>query len=111
VRGHERGYLDLAPKDEELSPTQGAVLSEIKEMLLRLSPAAIDPAEVAAKLDKKELQLRIPNRYRPHESVLITVAEDNVAVSFGYDHMHFGWDESHWLEDALRFRDSSGSCG
>jgi hypothetical protein len=99
-------YFRTAPPEDELTPMQQEALREIAQMLRTLAPAHVRGDTTGARRVRKgELEIEIPHSERPEQSLLITVAKKDIAVSFGYDHMHF--DETlgprEPLDEALSF--------
>jgi hypothetical protein len=74
-------------------------------MLNALNPPQVVANETRAMLvRKKELEIHIPHRDRRAESLMITADDGDIAVSFGYDHLHFDRGQNpEWFEDALHF--------
>src|ERR671919_197717 len=98
-------YFAEAPRGDTLSPSQVEVLTELRKMLDALNPSQVVAEQTRAKVvRRKELEIHIPHRGRPDESLMITVDDGDIAISFGYDHLHFDRKQHpEWLEEALHF--------
>jgi hypothetical protein len=98
-------YFAEAPPANVLTSSQAEVLGELRKMLDALNPPQVVVEQTRATIvRKKELEIHIPHRERPDESLMITVDDGDIAVSFGYDHLHFDRKQHpEWLEEALHF--------
>lgn len=98
-------YFAEIPPADALTSSQAEVLGELRKMLDALNPSQVAGEQTRATIvRKKELEIQIPHRERPEESLMITVDDGDIAVSFGYDHLHFDRVQTpEWLEEALHF--------
>src|SRR6266542_3997180 len=98
-------YFPDAPSAEGLTSSQAEVLGELRKMLEAVRPAQVLADQTSAKIvQKRTLEIHIPHRDRPDESLRVTVAERDIAVGFGHGHLHFVPEKDReWLEEALHF--------
>ena len=102
-------FSDL-PGYDKLCDEQRAFLDRLRLLLSTEKAPLVAQDKVAASLKiegkaKPIVEVTIPNRRDPDMSLLLTVEERAVVVSYGwYDHIHFGYGEPDPpVEEALPF--------
>lgn len=99
-------YFSDAPPSDRLDGVQVEVLREVRKMLEALRPIQVVPESTGARYHPKakELAIEIPHRDRPDDSLVITVSERDIAVSYAFNHTHFfPGKDPEWMEEALLF--------
>jgi hypothetical protein len=98
-------YLAEAPPTDTMTPSQAEVLREVRKMLEALRPSQVVPEQTKAMMARKgELEIHIPHRGRPDDSLTVTVDERDIGVGFGHDHLHFDRERyAEWLDEGLHF--------
>ncbi len=76
-----------------LSAPQREFLDTLCDLLERVQPPAVDRAAAEIKPYGQGAHVRIAHSLNPDDSLLLDITDDEVVVSFGSEHQHFGRDD------------------